>query len=41
MGDVVIKFKNEIEFVEVSFDEKGAKVVSGSPEDVQDIMIKG
>jgi len=41
VGDVVIKFKNEIEFVEVSFDEKGAKVVSSNPEDVQDIMIKG
>jgi hypothetical protein len=41
IGDVVLKLKRDTDFVEVSFDEGRASVVSGQPEDVQEILAGG
>jgi hypothetical protein len=41
VGGVVLKLKRDADFIEVSFDEGRALVVSGQPDDVQQILARG
>jgi hypothetical protein len=41
IGEVVLKLKRDTDFIEVSLDEGRASVVSGQPEDIQEILAGG
>jgi hypothetical protein len=41
VGDVSLRLKRSVDFIEVSLVEGRATVVPGPPEDVEDVLVKG
>jgi hypothetical protein len=41
VGDLQVRMKRDVDFIEIRFDGKTARVASGNHEDIQEILFEG